>query len=145
MSAGRETWPVPAELRGHSPHDCFLWYVADGWRRIYGPEPAVATVYAHDAGRHVLRKGNWQLTLVDVEQFPAAAAVPPAAVVGTVIAGALDRLHTEQIELYQRRKAAGLDAQAREHAIRARTLIEVRRVVRELTGLQPLDPDGDRG
>lgn len=58
----RETWPVPPELRGYSARDCFLWYVRDGWLKIFGGGEPVEAVVDNDFGYHVLRKGEWQLT-----------------------------------------------------------------------------------
>jgi len=66
----RETWPVPPELRGNSARDCLLWYICDGWDKIFGESPEIETLVYHDFGYHELRKGSWKLTLVDLEQFP---------------------------------------------------------------------------
>jgi len=66
----RSTWPVPRELQGYSARDVFLWYICDGWAKIFGDEPEVETLFDHDFGYHVLRKGMWQLTLVNTDQFP---------------------------------------------------------------------------
>lgn len=65
-----ETWPLPPEIRrGASARDALLWYICDGWDRIFGG-PEIETLMDHDFGFHVLRKGEWQITLVNVEQFP---------------------------------------------------------------------------
>lgn len=66
----RSQWPVPPQLRGFSARDVFLWYICDGWRRIFGDDHPVEQLLNHDFGLHILRKGTWQLTLVDLEQFP---------------------------------------------------------------------------
>ena len=65
-----ETWPLPPEIRrGASARDALLWYICDGWNRIFG-EPPIETLMDHDFGFHVLRKGPWQITLVNTEEFP---------------------------------------------------------------------------
>lgn len=70
-SPPRSTWPqsLPEQVRaGASGRDALLWYIADGWQRIFGGE--VETLLDHDFGYHVLRNDMWQITLVNVEQFP---------------------------------------------------------------------------
>jgi hypothetical protein len=67
----RGQWPVPQELRGASARDAFLWYIVDGWQKIFGEQPPVENVQDNDFGYHVLRKGSWQLTLVNLDQYPA--------------------------------------------------------------------------
>jgi hypothetical protein len=70
----RDRWPasLPAHVRtGASGRDAFLWYVVDGWTQIFGDTPPVESVLDHDFGYHVLRKGSWELTLIDRDQFPA--------------------------------------------------------------------------
>jgi hypothetical protein len=68
--ARRAQWPVPAELRGYSARDVLLWYICDGWRKIFGEDEPVETLFYGDFGYHVLRKGSWQLTLTNLEWFP---------------------------------------------------------------------------
>lgn len=69
-AARREAWPVPTEVRGASARDAFLWYIADGWQKIFGESEPIETLFDHDFGMHVMRKGSWQITLVDTDQFP---------------------------------------------------------------------------
>jgi hypothetical protein len=68
QTTDRAAWPVPEHLKGYSGRDCYLWYVADGYRRIFGRDLDV--IFDHDFGYHVLSDGVWQLTLVSLDQFP---------------------------------------------------------------------------
>jgi hypothetical protein len=67
----REQWPesLPTHVRqGASARDALLWYITDGWGKIFGGD--VVTVFDHDFGHHVLRNGSWQLTLTNLDEFP---------------------------------------------------------------------------
>lgn len=67
----RSEWPVPEWVRGYSARDAFLWYIADGWKKIFNSDDEpVVTVFDNDFGHHVLRKNDWQLTLTNLEQYP---------------------------------------------------------------------------
>jgi len=68
QTTDRQNWPVPEHLKGYSGRDCFLWYVADWYRRIFGRDLEV--VFDHDFGYHVLSDGVWQMTFVNLDQFP---------------------------------------------------------------------------
>jgi hypothetical protein len=66
----RNQWPGPSEHRGYSARDAFLWYIVDAWPKFWGGDERVEAVFDHDFGKHVLRLDGWELTLVNVEEFP---------------------------------------------------------------------------
>lgn len=66
----RDSWPGPRELRGASGRDAFLWYICDAWPKLFGGNERIETVLDHDFGMHVLRRGMWQLTFANLEEFP---------------------------------------------------------------------------
>src|SRR5690349_12022649 len=69
----RDHDPVPPSIRSASARDTLLRYICDGWEKIFGGTEPIETLIYSDFGYHVLRKGMWQLTLVNVEQNPSAA------------------------------------------------------------------------
>lgn len=64
----RSNWPP--ELRGASGRDAFLWYICQAWGVFMGGDDPVENLLDSDLGHHVLRRGAWQLTLVNIEQYP---------------------------------------------------------------------------
>jgi hypothetical protein len=63
MTIDRDEWPVPDEIKGNSGRDAFLWYICDGWGKFMGGDEPIETLLDNDFGHHILRRGEWQLTL----------------------------------------------------------------------------------
>ena len=66
----KELWPVPDEIKGFSARDVFLWYICDGWQKIFSGNEEIKTEVDHDLGFHVLRRGDWRFELRDLGRFP---------------------------------------------------------------------------
>ena len=69
MSIDRSKWPADIP-QGASGRDAFLAYIVQGWPLFFGGAEPVEPVFDHDFGIHVLRRGTWELRLVDTASFP---------------------------------------------------------------------------
>lgn len=69
MSVDRSQWPE--DLRGASGRDALLVTICRAWRLFFGggDDPPIETIKDNDAGLHCLRRGSWEVWLVDTDAF----------------------------------------------------------------------------